>query len=237
MNIAQKLPRTRYLQIILGLIALNLAAILIDIPLADFYLRPLILLSMVFFGVIYGETYRSGAWLLLGGLSAAVIVEALQKLEIMAEIMVVGTALYYLFYCLAFIRFPTFKFSMSTVVAWFFVGLYSAVMFWWLEPYALRVPAIIYMVVVTLMVGLALTPQLIGDPSLGARRQTVGVLFLLFSDSLRAVAIFKLSQMKGDYLVANLLETVIMIFFFAGQLFLVRSLVPRPHPNEDLPEW
>lgn len=236
MNLAQKLPRTRALQIVLGLIALDLLAILIGIPLADFYLRPLILLAMVCFGAVYGETYRSGAWLLLAGLSAAVVVEALQKLEIMAEIMVVGTALYYLFYCLAFIRFPTFKFAWgATIMAWVFVGLYCSAMFWWLEPYALRVPAMIYMVVATVMVGLALTPQLIGDPTLAARRQTVGVIFLLFSDSLRAIAIFKLSYMKEDYLVANLFEALIMIFFFAGQFFLVRSLIPRPHPNEDAP--
>ncbi len=228
MNIAAKLSQKTALKIIPGLMLLNLAAILIGVPRLDFYMRPLVLFSLLIFGVLFGETHRSGSWFLLAGLGMAVIVEALQKLEIMAEIMVVGTALYYTFYCIAFVRFPTFRFSRSTFGAWAFVGLYMVLMFSWLEPYALRLPAMVYMVVTTLMVGLALTPQLIGDSSLGARRQTIGVFFLLFSDTLRACAIFRFSQYKGEFWLEHGLETLIMVLFFAGQFFLVRSLVPRP---------
>lgn len=195
-----------------GLCLLDLAAILLDASLPDLYLRPLILISMG--AAVLLLSLRSPAALLISaGLICACFVEVFQMLGTGFAWIASGTALYYLAYAGAFIL-QGGRLQARGLIGFGAVAAYAIAMFVWLEPYGLlRFPSLLYTGVLILFVGLGLRPLLQGPSNTSAKWMAAAVLFLAFSDSLRAASIFK----------TPIPESVVLAFYWAGQFSMLRS--------------
>ncbi len=215
------------LRIFFVLVGLDLLALLVGAAMADLYLRPLTLLALLVHGfMILPRPIRVGRLLILIGLAAAVLVEAVQRLDVAFGIVVAGTAVYYLFYTLGFALNKDGAYTWKSLLAFPLVAIYMVLMFLWLNPYGFtREPAMVYVLVATIMTGFALHPYISGNRGRVAMFLAAGVLLLLISDTTRSILIFKLySDMGNTYLYNNLGEFIIMVFYFGGQFCVVQSI-------------
>ncbi len=202
----------------LTVVILDIVALIVPAYKADLYLRPLAMILLAATAFLSGEK-RSAIFLRIG-LVLALIVETLQRvMEIQMEFIAVGTAAYYVFYTIYFAVDGGFQKSVRSVLPFVAVSAYAVILFIVLEPYGLlRMAAMIYIPVAVAMTGLG--TQSLAHRRTGAHWIAYGALLLLFSDSIRAWAVFKGSWMRD--------EALILLFYFAGQLALVRSLQKTP---------
>lgn len=195
-----------------GLCVLDLIAIAAGASLPDLYLRPLVLLCMAG-SVLFLAGRRGPALLIAVGLFAAAFVEVFQMLGVSIRLVAVGTALYYLGYAAAFLIRGG-RLQVRDLYGFGGMAVYAIGMFIWLEPYGLlRLPSVVYTVVLILFAGLGLRPILHGSSDNSARWMAASVLLLAFSDSLRAISIFKMAVP----------EAATLAFYWAGQFAIVRS--------------
>lgn len=207
----------------LTVVILDIVALIVPAYKADLYLRPLALVLLIATAFLAGKK-RSAVFLRVG-LVLAFVVELLQRvIEIRMEFIAVGTAAYYVFYTIYFAVDGGFQKSVRSVLPFIGAGIYAVILFIVLEPYGLlRMAAMIYIPVAVAMTGL-------GTQSLAHRRAgthwiAYGALLLLLSDSIRAWSVFKGSWMRD--------EALILLFYFAGQLALVRSLETETQSASD----
>jgi hypothetical protein len=204
-------PRVIYL-VVGGLCILDLAAILLDASLPDLYLRPLILICMSA-TVLHLGLRNVSALLISAGLLAAGFVEVFQMLGTGFGWIAAGTALYYFAYAGAFIL-QGGRPEGRALIGFAGVAVYAIAMFLWLEPYGLlRFPSLLYTGVLILFAGLGLRPLLQGQAGQSAKWMAAAVVLLAFSDSLRAVSIFKTA----------IPESIVLAFYWCGQFAMVRS--------------
>lgn len=204
--------KSRIVQGLVVLCILDLIAIAFGASLPDLYMRPLVLLCMAG-SVLFLAGRRGPALLIAVGLLAAAFVEAFQMLGASIRLIAVGTALYYLAYAAAFLIRGG-RVQVRDLYGFAAMAVYAVAMFVWLEPYGLlRLPSVLYTVVLIVFAGLGLRPILHGSSDHSARWMAASVLLLAFSDTLRAISIFK----------AAVPEAVTLAFYWAGQFAIVRS--------------
>lgn len=212
--------------IALGLVGLDLLSVLARAAILDFYLRPLALLAILVHGVFLEPEHARSRLFVLIGLGMAVITEGVQRLEFPGQWSVVATAtaLYYVMYTTAFALRQGGGFAPRALLPFGGIGLYLLAMFFWLQPYGLiREPSFLYIAVTAVMVGFGLRPYWSGARDTMSRELAIGVLLLVFSDTLRVITLLKMGEDRGTYLLDFLMEALILAPFFAGHFLVVRS--------------
>ena len=212
--------------IALCLIGLDLLSLLARAAILDFYIRPLALLAILVHGVFLEPHHLRSRLLVLIGLGMAVVTEGVQRLEFPGQWSVVAgaTALYYVMYTTAFAVRQGGGFTARSLVPFGAVAVYMLAMFFWLQPYGLiREPAFLYIPVTTVMVGFGLRPYWSGMRDAMSRELAIGVLLLVFSDTLRVISLLKMGDDRGSYLLDYFMEVMILTPFFAGHFLVVRS--------------
>ncbi len=204
--------------------ALDVIALLIPAGKADFFLRPLTLIFLLLYSIISGAEFKIPSIIIRAGLFFALLVEILQRLGMAIEYVIIGTALYYFLYMLAFLIRGGWKLDWRRIIPFAVIGLYALLLFIWFEPYGfLRNASMVYLIVVVAMTGLAMQAVAQKDFSPLALWMAGGAALLLLSDSIRAFTIFKSEFFRS--------EAVILALYFAGQFGIVRSMLRKDNAH------
>lgn len=215
------------LYVAITLVVVDLGSVLARAAILDFYVRPLAMVAILAHGFFLPpENQRSKLFVLIG-LGMAVVTEIVQRGNFPGQWSIVAgaTALYYILYTTGFALRQGGGFSPRSLLPFGAVAILMVTMFLWLQPYGLiREPAFVYMLVTTVMVGFGLRPFWSGSRDSHARELAIGVLLLVLSDTLRVITLLKMGDMRGTYVHEYLMEALILAPFFAGHLFVVRSV-------------
>lgn len=210
-----------------ALVGWDILGSLIGSAFPDFYLRPMILITLgilaLFLQPAVTGKYRK---FVAAALFVAALVETVQNMQFNESLkipfMALTTGGYYLLYILAFYSLVE-KWTARSAIPFAVVIFYGCLMFLSLgihKESSFLIPSIFYIVVTTIMIGVAFQRPIHGNLSYSSLFAAAGTVILLVSDSFRAISVFKFKSQGGF----PLDEFLIMVLFYTGQFSIAWSV-------------